>query len=141
MKLALPALALASLAIPQSAVACGGPRNFALIHSGLPNPLPKDTFIAEVEIETSDQWKLYTSGLEARVTRPIAGAYRGERIILRLPEENSCDSPFANGRSGLLVAIPRSREGDAWVLWPALVSQYDGYRLRDGFQFGKSPRR
>jgi hypothetical protein len=139
MKLVLRSLLFVSMIAPQSAGACGASPNFAVVHSALPTPLPAGAFIAEVEIETRDSSKLNTTGLRARVVRAIAGARQGERIILRLTEISSCDAPFANGRSGLLVAIPRRRQGGALVVWPALVSRYDGFRLPDGFQFERLP--
>ena len=134
MRFIFPSIFVAALMVPHLANACGASPNLAIVHLALPNPLPAGAFIADVEIETRNARRLYAGGLRARVRRAIAGASPGERIILRLTEESSCDAPFVNGRSGLLVGIPRNREHGALVVWPLLVSRYDGFRLPDGFQ-------
>jgi hypothetical protein len=140
-RLVFPSLLFVSVMAQQPAYACGLSPSYAVVHSALPNPLPTGALVAEIEIETPDPERLYTTGLRARVRRAIAGARQGEPIILRLPERSSCDAPFANGRSGLLVARPMAREGDLLVVWPELVSRYDGFRLPDGFQLETPPRR
>jgi hypothetical protein len=141
MRLVLTSLLFVGMVAQHPANACGNSPSYAVVHSALPTPLPTGAFVAEIEIETSDQEKLYTTGLRARVRRAIAGAHQGERIILRLLERTSCDAPFVNGRSGLLVARPWGREGEALVVRPELVSRYDGFRLPDGFQFQPLPPR
>lgn len=122
---------LASVLASSAAYACGLTPSFAVIHSALPDPLPEGAFVAEVEIKTKDEWQLYATGLRARVTKAISGASQIEQVILRLPhtDATSCDLPFANGRSGLIVGIPGKRKGKALVVWPVLVSRYDGFKL------------
>jgi hypothetical protein len=126
---------------PTHAAACGTSPFYAIIHSALPKALPDGLFVAEVEVEASDFYPLYTTGLRARVTKLIAGGTVNE-IILRRPVGSSCDAPFANGKSGLVVGIAKQRVGDRLVVWPLLVSRHDGFTLPDGFtpeqQFGPS---
>jgi hypothetical protein len=134
---------LAGMLSSQAACACGVSPSFAVIHSALPDPLPEGAFVAEVEIKTKDQWQLYATGLRAYVTKTIVGTSQVERVILRLPvaENTSCDAPFANGRSGIIVGIPEKRKGKALVVWPVLVSRYDGFTLSGVTKLTKSPQR
>lgn len=126
------------LAFPKEAQACGGSPNFAIIHSALPKTMPEGAFVADIEIQTDDAAKLYTTGLRAHVRKMIAGG-PVEDIILRLPSANSCDAPFANGRSGLFVGVAEERSGDELVVSPLLVTRYDGFKLPDGFKLAKVP--
>ena len=132
------------LAFSTPAAACGTSPFNAIIHTALPKALPDGLFVAEVEVEASDFYPLYSTGLRAHVTKSIAGDTVDE-IILRLPVGSSCDAPFANGKSGLVVGIAKERVGGRLVVWPLLVSRYDGFTLPEGFnlkqQFGPSATR
>ena len=111
----------------------------ALLHSALPNPLPADTIIAEVDILPADESALYGTGIVARVKRLIQGDVPGNMLVLRQPYSTSCDRPFANGRSGYLIAVARDRtalgplvEGSGLLVEPFPAQRGRGFRMRDG---------
>lgn len=122
-----------ALTIAVEARACGVSPSFAVIHSALPKSLPDGLFVANVEIETESEWEIYENGLRAHVKRMIAGV-PVESVILKLPEATSCDKPFANGRSGLVVGIPKEWSGSILIVLPLLVSRYDEFRLPSDFK-------
>ncbi len=111
----------------------------AYIHDALPSPLPKGTFVAEVEFEPvpeqgATREVLWGTGIRARVHRVLQGDYRGNDVIARPTLLTSCDTIFGNGRAGLIVAIPRGLQNGTLVIDPITAPSADGYRLPDGFQ-------
>jgi len=119
--------------LPAAAEACGGTPGFALIHSALPSPLPEGVFIADVEIDRSTLRNYSGGGVRARVRQVIQGDPQVSQIILRSGITTSCDAPLANGAAGLILGLPRGREGDALIVDPITVHRLDGFRLADGF--------
>jgi hypothetical protein len=111
------------------ALACGRPRDWALIHSALPAHPPKGAFIAYVSIERAGVGRLYGTGLRANVRRVVQGEGRYKALILRSRSETSCDGPFANGHQGIIVAIPRGTSKGRLVVEPILAPGANGFRL------------
>lgn len=129
----LTAAALLAAGLPAAAEACGASPGFALIHSALPMPLPDGVFIAEVEIDRSTLRDYMGNGVRARVTRVIQGDPEAADLLLRNSFITSCDAPLANGASGLLLGLPRGREGEVLIVDPITAHRIDGFRLADGF--------
>lgn len=69
---------------------------------------------------------LYRGGLRARVKRVISGNYDGDFVLIRRPAASSCDHPFDNGSSGLVVGFLTKEE----TLFPVLVQEQYGFQLR-----------
>lgn len=139
MRLALRLIAaLALLPVAGQAWACGGdaPYFLVLIHDALPNPLPAGAIVVEVEFETANRRAYFAGGVRARIRRMIQGDYRGDTLIARSRDENSCYFPFAHGAAGLIVARPLGLEAGELVVEPIPVQGREGYRLADGFQIG-----
>lgn len=139
MKHAAPAFIAAAgiLLFPRPADACGIDPPFAIIHNALPIPLPEGVIIADVEFEPADRRALYGEGARVRVRRMIQGE-AVPALILQWSLRNSCQAPFRNGASGLIVAIPISRRDGLIVASPLFVDRRKDYRLPDGFQLGGS---
>jgi hypothetical protein len=135
----LAALAIAALLLPAGeARACmAGDFMEALIHDALPSPLPARTIVAWVAFESGDSRLLYSTGIRARVRRMVQGDFRGSHLLVRTSVETSCDDPFRNGRSGLIVGIPTGTEDGLLVVHPIMVSRYQRYRLPDGYQLNR----
>lgn len=111
----------------------------ALIHGALPNPLPNDSIVVEVDILPVDERALYRQGIVARVRRAIQGDVPGGILILRWPNPSSCDRPFDNGRSGYMIAVARGQtaagppvEGPGLLVEPFPSQRAEGFRMRDG---------
>lgn len=106
----------------------------ALIHSAVPADLPRALVVVQAEIPpAATESQLYDLGLRARIRRTIQGDYQGEFIRLRASVETSCDAPFDNGRSGLIVGYPRGLEGGELVIEPILAQRSDGFKLAEGY--------
>jgi hypothetical protein len=107
------------------------PEVSALIHSTLPDPLPDDMLIAEVDfVGDVTTEALHGAGLRAHVRRIIKGRYEGRLLIVRMPGLfTDCDRPTANGTSGLIVVKPVGLENDILVVEPVLVERRHGFRL------------
>ena len=119
------------------ALACGVDPPFAIVHSALPTPLPTGAIIADVEFETGDP-RAYRQTVRARVRRMIQGP--DTPILLLEPvRTNSCDAPFRNGRSGLIVAVLVDSRDGVPVARPIVVDMRDGFRLPDGYQLSPPP--
>jgi hypothetical protein len=99
----------------------------ALIHSELPNPFPKNAIVAEVVIERAPESSLWKSGLRAKVTKWHFGG-TGREVILQNDISSSCDAPFKNGRTGIIVGRERGVRNGVLVVEAFLVSAVDGYR-------------
>lgn len=126
------ALAASVMAIAQPASACLiAQSQEALIHSALPSPLPADAVVLDVVIRSGDASSLYGSGLRVHVRRIVQGDVRGAEMLLRTPVETSCDVPFANGSSGLVVGY-LSGEGSEQTLSPVFVRRGDGFQIPVG---------
>lgn len=125
-RLAALAIAGAMLLPASQALACGRSPHFAWIHSDLPKPLPRGTFIALVDLDPR--------GDRAWIRRMIQGDHPGEYVLLRPAWTTSCTSPSANGRSGYMVAVVRGLENGVLVVDPIEVGMDDGYRLPDDWQ-------
>lgn len=102
----------------------------ALIHSARPSRLPSNAILLDVEIDTGAPMSLYGAGLRARVRRVLRGNVRGAEIMLRTPFEGSCDAPFANGSSGLVVGFLIG-EGPDQIFSPVFVRRSEGFQVRD----------
>lgn len=125
------AIALFWAGSSQACIVSDGLRS--LIHSGLPNPLPADTFIAEVSIDNTRELDFYSDGLRATVRRIVQGDYSGQTIVLRDNIETSCDDLFGNGTSGLVVGRVLGTERGELVIVPIKAVRGEGFRLRDGY--------
>jgi hypothetical protein len=136
----LAALAIAggcAMLLPAApALTCGRTPHFAYIHSALPNPLPRGTIVALVDFlpRRSARNPGFASGDRVRIRRMIQGTYRGKHLISRPAWSNSCEAPFANGRSGYIVAVARGLEHGVLVVDPISVGMDEGHRLPDGWQ-------
>jgi hypothetical protein len=108
----------------------------ALVHSALPKPLPRETIIADVVFENADENRLHQEGVRVRIRRLIQGDVQGTTMIVRQRIRSSCGDPFANGTTGLIVAIPVEIRAGEIVVAPIDVTRGSGFRLRDGFQRG-----
>ncbi len=100
----------------------------ALIHSALPPILPIGAVVLDVKIDTSNSARLYRSGLPARVLSVRHGEVQSTTVVLRTPIGTSCDAPFANGSTGIIVGF-WTGEGDDRALSPVFVTRGDGFRL------------
>jgi hypothetical protein len=126
-RLAALAIAGACAFLPAApATACGTSPHIAYIHSALPKPLPRGTFIALVDLDPR--------GDRAWIRRMIQGDRPGDYVVLRTTWWSSCNAPLANGRSGFLVAVVRGRENGILVVDPIEVGPEENYRLPDGWQ-------
>jgi hypothetical protein len=125
-----------TIAIAQPASAClVAESQEALIHSALPSPVPADAVVLEVVVEPGDVRSLYGSGLRLSVRRIIQGDVRGAEMRLRTPVETSCDAPFANGTSGIVVGY-LTGEGSEQTLSPVFVRRGDGFQIPTGGPVG-----
>ncbi|HYE28946.1 MAG TPA: hypothetical protein VEA61_12045 [Allosphingosinicella sp.] len=127
------AAALIAAAVPAAGEACSYSPGLALIHSALPTRLPKGVFVAEVEIDRSTVRESRDAVALARVTKVIQGDPDVSQLRLRMGPITHCDEPLANGAAGLLLGLPRGREGHALVVEPIFVHRIYAYRLPDGF--------
>jgi hypothetical protein len=135
MKRLILAAALAIMLLPGQARACMiSDALETLIHDALPRPLPRGTIIANVTFESTSEAQLHGGGIRATVRRMIQGDFRGRTLIVRQRIISSCDDPFGNGRSGLIVSVPIGMENGMLVVAPILVSRLHRRRLPDGFQ-------
>lgn len=126
------AFVVSAIAIAQPASAClVAESQEALIHSALPSPVPADAVVLEVVVESGDVRSLYGSGLRLSVRRIIQGDVRGAEMRLRTPVETSCDAPFANGSSGIVVGY-LTGEGSEQTLSPVFVRRGDGFQIPAG---------
>lgn len=126
------AFVASAIAIAQPASACLiAESQEALIHSALPSPVPVDAVVLEVVVESGDVRRLYGSGLRLSVRRIIQGDVRGAEMRLRTPAWTSCDAPFANGSSGIVVGY-LTGEGSEQTLSPVFVRRGDGFQIPTG---------
>jgi hypothetical protein len=138
--LASLAFLAASAAGPaQACITASGER--AIIHDALPDPLPRDTIVAEVEIVAGDEAAFYRSGLLARVDRLIQGRVRGSWLVLRSAGESDCTNPFGNGRRGYIIAVERGRGPAGPLVEPFLAVRGEGFRMADGYEIPEEWRR
>jgi hypothetical protein len=133
--------------------ACLSVYHDAWIHNALPTPLPRDMIVADVVLERlppaleSPQgtsrwpWGILTYGVRARVRRMIQGDPAIRELLLRPVHISSCDSFFANGEEGLIVAAVRRSDHGIVVVHPVGASSRNGYRLPDGEQVEEHLRR
>ncbi len=103
----------------------------ALIHSAPPSRLPSDAVVLDVEVDAGGPSSLYGSGLRLSVRRILQGDVRGAEMRLRTPVETSCDAPFANGTSGIVVGYLVG-EGSEQTLSPVFVRRGDGFQIPAG---------
>jgi hypothetical protein len=135
----IPLAAIALLLAPGRAEACMiADAQEAVIHSALPTPLPPGTIIADVMFEDADENRLHGAGIRVRIRRLIQGDVRGTTMIVRQRIQSSCDNPFANGTTGLIVAISLETQAGETVAAPIVVTRLDGYRRPDGFRLRES---
>ena len=119
--------ALVCVAGPASACRWIG-NHRALIHSALPSVLPPEAIVLDVQIEGENSGDLYRDGLRARVRRVVSGDFDGAFVVVKLAGASSCDSPFENGSSGLIIGFWTPEE----TFSPVLVQQQYGFQLRPG---------
>lgn len=95
----------------------------ALISSTLPNPLPPDVYVADVELtEGSD----LSSGIRAHVKGPS----EVHEVLLKATELTSCDFPLANGRSGFVIGKLQPGPNGRAIVEPFMVSvSMDRYQI------------
>lgn len=98
----------------------------ALIHSAVTVGLPAKAIVLDVDFDGENLDALYLGGLRARVKRVISGNYDGDFVLVRRPGASSCDHPFDNGTSGLIVGFV-TKDG---AFFPVLVQQQYGFQLR-----------
>ena len=134
------ALVAGFVGIAQPASACLVAENQeALIHSALPSRLPDGAVVLDVMIESGDASRLYGSGLPVRVRRSLHGNVSRAEVTLRTPYETSCDAPFANGSSGIVVGN-LTGEGSEQAISPVFVRRGDGFQVPvDGPVWARSP--
>jgi hypothetical protein len=139
MKRLILATVVGLMLLPGHAQACMA-ENFttSLIHNALPQPLPTGAIIAEVRFESTTLGNLW-EGVRVEVRRMIQGDYAGRTLIVRPIALTSCSRPFENGGEGLIVAIPIGNVNGVLVVDAIEAGEYDGYRLRDGFQLSDLP--
>ena len=132
MKWRLLAVAVCLPGIAHPAAACFTPESqTALIHSAPPSPVPRGAIVLDVDIRMEGSDSLYDQGLTARVRDVVHGDFPGDEVTLRAFGETSCDAPFANGTSGLIVGyLSEDRAGR--IFSPVFVRRGDGFRLRSG---------
>jgi len=123
------ALAATVLGVAHPAFACmTSDSQQALIHSALPPILPDGAVVLDVDIDTSNPNRLYSSGLPARVRNVRYGDVQVSTVLLRTPIGTSCDAPFANGSSGLIIGF-WTGEGDERSITPVFVMRGEGFAL------------
>jgi hypothetical protein len=113
---------LALLLAPASAEACWGPGS-AYLHKVLPGWIPADAIVAEVEFDM-EYFNLrpnFETNLRGRVRRMIQGSYSGATLLVRM-NSLTCDSPFANGRSGFLIGTPDGMDDGELIVVPITAS-------------------
>ena len=117
-------------------------RRLALIHDELPTPLPRGTFVAEVDFAGADSDDLYRQGIRGRVLRIHQGERGIESLLLLRYVSDPCDEPLSNGRKGIVVAAPRYKVGlePSLNADPLLVRRDEGFRLPSGFQLPPPPK-
>jgi hypothetical protein len=120
-------LAAATLPFP-SAMACPTlSSGRALISSSLPDPLPPDVFVADVELIGSND---LSEGIRAHVKRVIQGPSEVHELLLKASGVSNCDFPFENGRAGYLMGKLRSGTSSPAIVDPILVPvSMDRYKL------------
>ncbi len=127
----LSLLAAVALASGGEAAACiSSAFSRALIHSAVPDPVPEGAIVAEVILLSTDLAELYSTGARARVVRRIHGAIPGDQILVRPARFTSCSHAFANGTTGILVAMPGEIENGHLVVTPIEAEAANGFRLR-----------
>ena len=110
-------------------------RHLSIIHDALPNPLPRDTFVAEVRFADTRVERLHMRGSRADVIRIIQGDPGIRSLTVEHLLSDRCDEAFENGREGLVVVIPKEPPRYGVMKVEAIYARRgDGYRLRDGFQ-------
>jgi hypothetical protein len=135
-------LAFLTALAPAAANACiGAFGERSIIHSALPNPLPRDTIVAEVEILSGDEAAFYRSGVPARITRLIRGQVSEPLLVLRGGSESDCTVPFGNGLRGYVIAVERGRAANGPLVEPFFAVRGEGFRLADGYQIPEEWRR
>ncbi|WP_420469854.1 hypothetical protein [Brevundimonas sp. FT23042] len=116
-------------ALPGPAAACfTAEMETALIHAALPPILPDGWIVLEVTFDTPDPTALYGHGLMATVDQVLQGPAVGARVRVRADGPSTCDVPFANGASGLLVGVPGHDERGPFLL-PIPAQRGDGFTL------------
>jgi hypothetical protein len=134
-RLLLATAALPALLPPGNAAACGiHPPPASIIHNSLPTPLPAGAIIAEVEVSPEDAESPVVYWIRARVRRMIQGEAAPILILRDFGRMNTCQSPFGNGRAGLIVAVPDGHSDGIPIVRPLYVLRGSGYRLPDGYQ-------
>ena len=118
------------LAVAAPGDACLSPRHvMAIVHSGLPERLPPDLFVAELDFAAAEESALYGEGIPARVRRVVQGEDPGEVLRVRALHRTSCSRPFANGTAGLVVGRLRRDADGELVLHPSQVARRNGFRM------------
>lgn len=124
------------LLLPTSSLACWvGPFD-ALIHSDVPDRLPEGLVILEVEIRDAPEQNLYGPGLIADV-RHVRQGFLGsvQTVVLKATAQSTCESPFDNGRRGLIVGfLMGEMSGSPWIE-PLFAPGASDFRLESGTIF------
>lgn len=122
-----------ALLVPTSSLACWvGPYD-ALIHSDVPDRLPSGLVVLEVDIRDQPEQDLYGPGLIADVRRVWQGLPTGvQTVVLRTTAGPTCESPYENGRRGLVVGFLRGEVSGAPWIEPQFAPGANGYRLDAG---------
>lgn len=137
----LAVLAIAAVSLPAAVDACMVEGTEAVIHSALPNHLPKDTFVARVVIGPGAPMQMFRGpGIRARVVRVVQGDRREKYVLLQRSHISSCDNVFLNGHSGYLVGVPHGRQGGLLVVDPITVDRSQGFKLPEDFEVSESLR-
>jgi hypothetical protein len=121
-------IAAVGSAYPEPVAACMlAEAQRALVHNGVPRPLPRNSIVAEVAFAARDPDALYAGGLSATVLRWRQGG-TGREVILLNDIRSSCDEPFKNGTRGIIVGRRRGMRDGVLIAEAFLVSGIDGYR-------------
>ncbi|MDO9337408.1 MAG: hypothetical protein Q7T61_13490 [Caulobacter sp.] len=123
--IAIAVAGLVAFASPASACRWVG-NHRALIHSAVTIALPAKAIVLDVEFDGENPDAMYRGGLRARVNRVVAGSYEGDFVLIKRPAASSCDHPFDNGSSGLIVGFLTKDES----FFPVLVQHQSGFQLR-----------
>lgn len=132
------ALATIALSVAHPASACWT-SDHALVHSTLPPVLPVGAVVLDVDIDTSNPSRLYSSGLPARVLSVRYGDVQATSIVLRTPYGTTCDNLFANGSTGIIIGF-WTGGGDDRAISPVFVTEEEGFSLHGPVQPRTLPR-
>jgi hypothetical protein len=139
MRLALLAVTAASMSV--AADACQLAPTESVIHSSLPDQLPKGAFVARVIIGAGKPLQMFQgAGIRARVLQVLQGDENERYVLLQRSHISSCDNEFLNGRLGYIVAVPRGRKAGLLIVDPIMVSRSERFRLPENFEISESMR-